>query len=349
MSGGGLTTDGVAGSHESISRPSFTFVLPALNASGPLFTRALRSIREQDYPAELVELIVADGGSSDDTAALARQFGARVVANPNRLAEWGVKVGMLEASGELVVVFAADNELVGRNWLERVAALFSRDAELAAVYGRLASGDDDPALNHYVALIQSEPLNWFLNRNLDAYLAAAPPGEDGFSLFNLDPARPVVWGANGLVVRREWARPSWEREGYVGDVDAFHAMVKAGHVHVAYSPQAYVYHHQVATLGDLRRKWARNARQHLVGEGQTRELDWVLVAGFRRRALLFAVYSAVPVFSTADALRRAASSRSAYWLYHPLASFLQTATYAQALIGSAAGRRMLSRALLRRG
>jgi glycosyltransferase involved in cell wall biosynthesis len=326
---------------------SFTFAIPTLNAAGMSFERALRSIREQDYPADLVTIVVADGGSTDDTVATAQRFTARVIPNPNRLAEWGVKEAMLVASTDIVVVFAADNELVGRDWLARVASVFARHESLAAVYGRLVSGEDDPPLNKYVQLIQSEPLTWFLNRNLDAYLHAHRPEADGFVVFDVDPARPLVWGANGLAVRRESAVPAWQREGYVADVDAFHATVQAGHSRVAYLPGPYCYHHQVATLGDLRRKWLRNAKQHLVSQADTRELDWVLVPGFRRRAVLWAVYSMIPVFSLADALRRAARDRSPYWLYHPPATFLQAITYAEALASTAAGRRLLRRAARR--
>jgi glycosyltransferase involved in cell wall biosynthesis len=332
-----------------IDEPSFTFVLPALNAAGPLFERALASIRAQDYPQERVEILVADGGSTDSTRADAERHGARVIENPNRLAEWGVKEGMLQASGDIVVVFAADNELVGSRWLADVGGLFTEDDRLAAVYGRLVSGEDDPALNKYVALIQSEPLNWFLNRNLEAYLAHAPTDGRGFATFEVEPTRPLVWGANGLAVRREWALPIWSRAGYVADVDAFHRMVATGHARVAYTSRPYVFHHQVATLGDYRRKWRRNAVQHLVEQAGDRDLDWVMVPGFRRRALMWGVYSVVPVFSTADAVRRAVRDRSAYWLFHPAVTFLQALTYAEALATSPAGRGLLRRALLRRG
>ena len=126
-------------------------------------------------------------------------------------------------------------------------------------------------------------------------------------------------------------------------------MVRAGHSRVAYSPGPFVYHHQVATLGDFRRKWRRNATQHLVSQSATRDLDWVLVSGFRRRAVLWGIYSVIPVFSTADALRRAVRDRSVYWLYHPAATFLQALTYAEALAATDEGRSLLRRALLRRG
>src|SRR6266511_732768 len=317
-----------------MSDRSFTFVLPTLNASGPFFERALGSIRQQDYPRERVEIIVADGGSTDDTREVAKRSGARVIANPNRLAEWGVKEGMVRATNEIVVVFAADNELTDPGWLGRIGSLFAGQPRLSAAFGRLVSAADDPPLNKYIELVQSEPLNWFLNRNLEWYLERTSPGPHGFALFEVDPARPLVWGANVLAVRREHALPAWTREGYVADVDAFHSMVRAGHRLVAYTQDPYCFHHQVSTLGDLRRKWLRNARQHLVHQASSRELDWVLVPEFRRRALLWAVYILVPVVSAADALWRAGRDRSIYWMYHPAASLLQTITYLHALSSS---------------
>jgi glycosyltransferase involved in cell wall biosynthesis len=330
-------------------RPRVSFLVPTLDAAGLLPT-SLGSIRRQDYPQDRVEIVVADGGSHDRTREIAEaEFGAQVIENPNRLAEFGVKEAMLRAAGELVVVFAADNELVDDGWLDRVVTRFESDDELAAAYGRLVSGEDDPSLNKYVELIQSDPLNWFLNRSLDTYLAGGTTGPDGGVVFEIDPRAPVIWGANGLVLRAEWARPYWSRDGYVADVDAFHAMVRAGHGRVVYYPRGFCYHHQVATLGDMRRKWLRNTRHHLFAQADARDLDWVAVPGFRRRTLLWLVYSLVPLVSLADAVRRAVASGSRYWLYHPAASFLQTVTYAEALVRDPAGRRLLRTLMGARG
>ncbi|MGB9184340.1 MAG: glycosyltransferase family 2 protein [Solirubrobacteraceae bacterium] len=340
--------DSTLSDSNTASTPAVTFVLPTLNAAGSLFERALQSIRGQDYPQERVEVIVADGGSSDATRATAEGFGARVIGNPNRLAEWGVKEGILVASGEIVVIFAADNELVDGGWLRRVTGRFATDADVAACYGRLVSGSDDPPLNKYQALIQSEPLNWFLNRNLETYLAGRAPGHDGGIAFSVDPARPLVWGANGLALRADWVRSIWGRPGYVADTDAFHELIRSGRDRVVYFPGPYCYHHQVASLSDMRRKWLRNSRDHLLGQGEARDLDWVLVPGFRRRAVLWMIYSLVPVFSVADAVRRAVGDRSPYWLYHPVASLLQALTYVEVVIGTPAGRRFLSRTLIKR-
>src|SRR6202022_4297186 len=53
--------------------PGISILMPTLNAERYL-EGALKSIRSQDYPAELIEIIVADAGSTDSTLALLERY-----------------------------------------------------------------------------------------------------------------------------------------------------------------------------------------------------------------------------------------------------------------------------------
>ena len=61
---------------DSELKPGFSFVIPTYN-SGEKIRRCLESIRTQDYPQDNVQLLIADGGSTDDTIDIAREYGAR--------------------------------------------------------------------------------------------------------------------------------------------------------------------------------------------------------------------------------------------------------------------------------
>ena len=54
--------------------PSITIVIPARNEE-VLIGQCLESIRSQDYPGELVEVIVVDDSSDDATQEIARRHG----------------------------------------------------------------------------------------------------------------------------------------------------------------------------------------------------------------------------------------------------------------------------------
>jgi succinoglycan biosynthesis protein ExoA len=87
------------------SRPRVSVILPARNEAdyiGP----CVRSIVSQSTSGGL-EVIVADGRSSDETARLAREAGAIVVDNPLGITPAGLNAALAAARGDVVVRFDA--------------------------------------------------------------------------------------------------------------------------------------------------------------------------------------------------------------------------------------------------
>ena len=57
-----------------------SIIVPTLNAQRTL-QNTLESIASQSYPAEDVEVLLIDGGSTDDTLQIACQYGCTVLRN----------------------------------------------------------------------------------------------------------------------------------------------------------------------------------------------------------------------------------------------------------------------------
>jgi len=57
--------------------------MPALNAAG-IIENCLKSIRQQDYPADRMEILVGDAGSKDGTQDLVKRYGGAVYYDPGR-------------------------------------------------------------------------------------------------------------------------------------------------------------------------------------------------------------------------------------------------------------------------
>ncbi len=118
--------------------PFVSLIIPAYNEAG-VIERKLQNALELDYPSRKMEIIVASDGSSDETAAIARQFAAggrvRVLAFPrNRGKMATLNAGVLEARGE-IVVFSDASALLHRDALRRLIENFA-DPNVGAASGR---------------------------------------------------------------------------------------------------------------------------------------------------------------------------------------------------------------------
>jgi glycosyltransferase involved in cell wall biosynthesis len=83
-----------------------TVVIPAYNEKEYL-ERCLRSLKRQDYSGEY-EIIVVDNGSSDGTAQIASNLGAKVVFCPQRGVVRAREAGFRASCGEIIVQAGAD-------------------------------------------------------------------------------------------------------------------------------------------------------------------------------------------------------------------------------------------------
>jgi glycosyltransferase involved in cell wall biosynthesis len=97
-------------------------VLPCLDEAEAL-PAVLRSL-----PAGFAALVV-DNGSTDDTVAVAREWGARVVTEPRRGYGAAVHTGLRSATSELVAVLDADGSLDPAALPELAALVLDGDAD----------------------------------------------------------------------------------------------------------------------------------------------------------------------------------------------------------------------------
>ena len=93
----------------SSRRPQVSVIVPARNEAATIVP-CIRSILDQDV-SDGLEVVVADGRSSDETAALARSAGARVVDNPRGITPAGLNAALAAARGEVIVRFDGHSEM----------------------------------------------------------------------------------------------------------------------------------------------------------------------------------------------------------------------------------------------
>jgi glycosyltransferase involved in cell wall biosynthesis len=88
--------------------PFVSVIMPIRNESG-FIARSLGAVLAQDYPADRLEVLVADGMSDDDTRAIVARLSAqsaisvRVIDNPGRIVPTGFNRALEAARGTMIV------------------------------------------------------------------------------------------------------------------------------------------------------------------------------------------------------------------------------------------------------
>lgn len=102
---------------------TFSIVMATLNSEATI-EKSLRSLREQDYPQDHVDIMVIDGGSRDRTREIAKKYGARILENPQVIPVMAKLIGMREATGEILMHVDSDEELCSRDALAKRSRAF---------------------------------------------------------------------------------------------------------------------------------------------------------------------------------------------------------------------------------
>jgi len=122
--------------------PKISIVIPTYNAAATV-ERAISSLVDQNYPD--LELILMDGGSQDDTVAIARRYGdhfSHVVSEPDQGQANALNKGFRLATGELWGWLCADDELLP-GALHHLVAQFQSKAAPTVVTGGCRRVFDD--------------------------------------------------------------------------------------------------------------------------------------------------------------------------------------------------------------
>jgi len=147
---------------------SVSILIPTLNAKRTLEV-CLRSIIGQDYPKNKIEIIIADGGSSDETLTIVKKFQRlkvskiKLVKNLLKTAEAGKAVALRHARNDLVALIDSDNILPDKNWLKKMTAPFADPEIIVSEPWQFTYRKKDGFIDRYCALIgMNDPLVMFL-------------------------------------------------------------------------------------------------------------------------------------------------------------------------------------------
>lgn len=141
----------------------FSVIMPTYNSEKTI-GKALASIRQQKYDQTKIEILVIDGGSTDQTLAIAKEFQVRTISNPKRLPEEAKKIGLLAARGSYYVFQDSDEEIVGEVSFAVREVIFRTSPQVNNI---IPSGLRNPpgysAYSEYTNVV-GDPFSYFMKR-----------------------------------------------------------------------------------------------------------------------------------------------------------------------------------------
>ncbi len=318
---------------------TISILIPTLNA-GRVLRTCLESIAAQDYPRASLEIVVADGGSTDDTLAIARAYDAKIVPNLLKTGEAGKAAALKQATGEIVAFVDSDNILPQPDWLRRMTEPFGDSEIVGAEPIEYTWRREDGYITRYGALMgMIDPLCLFLG-NYDRYntltgkwteMPVEVQDRGSYLKVTLDGKRLPTIGANGFLVRRD-ALVGCSVQDYVFDIDAVYELLQQGRCRFAKVKVGIVH----LFSGDVRtyvRKQMRRVNDYFYyNRSGLRRYPWKNTPrGGVARFILYTV-TMLPVLVQSLIGYRRRPDRA--WFFHPLACWATLAVYAYGTLRS---------------
>lgn len=239
--------------------PTVSIILPFLNEQANL-PRCLTSIAEQDYPAQAIEVVAADGGSVDHSIEVVRSFEDRIriqlIDNSERRgAEWGKALAMEHASGDLVQCMDADMWMTSSAMLRSLVRPFATEEDLAGVVAPFALIPTLPVWSRFLSLdeLQRDPLLQMLTPNMREFVVAA---RDGYLICDFPTVRIPPIGGTTMFRREQIDVARWG--GHFRETDHPAYLVACGHSRFAWVGHVGWGHLHCRTLKELVSKRRRN-------------------------------------------------------------------------------------------
>jgi glycosyltransferase involved in cell wall biosynthesis len=295
----------------------------------------LASIRKQSYPSDLIEIIIADAGSTDATLEIAKKYHAdKIIFNPLKTGEAGKAYAIEISRGEICALVDSDNVFEDREFFTKAGRVF-RDPGIDCTEPiGWTLNPHDSLVDRYCALLgMNDPLCYFLgNYNRYSYLSQTFTRMNLLSqkdtpdalIVGVSPYAIPTFGANGFMIRRAiLEKLSWKP--YYFDIDVFGQAVRKGHNCIALL-KTETHHLYCDTIATFHRKQARRIRDFLYHtRHNNRTHSYRSVSKINYFAFIFATITIFPLMW--QSMKGYHHKKDSAWWFHPLACWITLWAY----------------------
>ena len=312
-----------------------SFIIPTLNAAS-ILEDCLKSIKKQNISQKDYEIIIADGGSTDNTLKIAKKYNCKILKNPLKTAEAGKAVGVKQAKGKYISLIDSDNILPAKNWLQNNIDILKNDDSLIGTEPLFFTYRPKAGfIERYSALIGANDPFAFVSGVYDRknYINFKWTGlkidqidNHKYIKINLKPNSliPTI-GANGTIFRSDFLKNNMNSD-YLFDIDIItnYLSKTKKSVYFAKVKQGIIHTFCESSIKKFIRKQDRRIADYFYYQN-LRYFDWSQTD--KNRTLKFVFYTLLIVPIIIDSIRGFFHKPDLAWFFHPIACFITVYIY----------------------
>jgi glycosyltransferase involved in cell wall biosynthesis len=143
--------------------PIISIVIATYNSEKTL-ALTLDSIKKQTYPKENIETLIIDGGSTDTTKSIAKEYRCKIIPNPKTDLIFAKQIGFIRAKGKYLIFLDSDEIFENPKSILLKYSVFKKNSHVRAVMlGGYKSPTGYSPINNYINEF-GDPFSFFMYR-----------------------------------------------------------------------------------------------------------------------------------------------------------------------------------------
>lgn len=314
--------------------PTISIITCTLNPDLNTFKKSLESIKQQDYPKNLIEHIVVDGGSVNSVMEMAGKYGCTTLLRKDLLKQEQARqsIGCKKAKGEVLLMLQSDNILTSKDWLRKMVGPFMQNENVFCTFSAYNGFEKNMStITRYTALFGApHPMLYYLNKSDKIPLTQKKYNKGkileetkDYYIVKFNPSNLPTCGDNGhMILRKAMDLVNKDPYSYT-HLDAVMELVEQGYEMFGVVKNTIIHVGKNSVFSDVKRKVQLKSEFYDKRRGKRKYLVFNWQSNRDRISLFkYIIFSLTFIEPLFESVRGYMKIRDRAWFIHPIFCFL---------------------------
>src|SRR3989344_3239103 len=285
----------------------------------------LKAISSQNYPKDLIEVIIIDNYSTDETLKIVKSFSKKlsikVLMNQIKDAEVSKKIGFDNSNGEFFMYLDADMKFHNGAFIRKMLFPFKDNEKIAGNFVNFVVNKSHPPLTRTLSYdeFQRDPIFKFFTIGIKDVM------KENRKNYWLCECTPKKIPPQGLMIYKKRLIEEYVKDKkQLVDNEIPAVLVEQGNNYFAYVPDTGVEHMLLRSLKELGHKRIRNLNRTYFPNESTRKYKWINWKKDFTKMCLWMIYTNSFVLPIVNSIVKTIKYRDICFLAEPALNLVST-------------------------